>query len=97
MRKRSLKRVVRKLMGRDPRECEEVRALMSDTVDAELDEGSTTRIEEHVGFCAGCRRVLGNLQETLRRVGLLTGTVPEAAPDADKVAERIAGSWRDRS
>ena len=90
-----MKGVLGRFRRRDLAECESVRELMSDYVDGELDVGSTTRVEEHVGFCPGCRRVLGNLRETLRRVGLLSGTVAGDAADADQVAERIAGSWRD--
>ena len=92
-----MKRVLRRLRGRGPRECAEVRELMSDYVDRELDAGSQTRVEGHVGFCPRCRQVLGNLRATLERVGLLSGTVPDAADDPDQVAERIARSWRDRA
>lgn len=84
------------LRGRDPRECEEIRGLMSEYADQELDAPSQARVEEHVGFCPDCRQVLGNLRETLRRVGLLSNTLPGDAADSAQAATRIAGSWRDR-
>lgn len=49
-------------MRSDPRECEEVRVLMSDYVEEDLDPNGRRRIDEHVEFCPRCRTVLANLR-----------------------------------
>ncbi len=80
---------------RDPRECEEVRARMTDYLDRDLDAAEHRRVERHVRFCPRCRRVLGNLRTTIDKLAGLgsTAVAPELEDDA---AERIARGWRDR-
>lgn len=85
---------------RDPHDCEEVRELMSDYVDEELEPASKQRVEAHVGGCVRCRRVLANLRTTLDRLAHLSDhrAVDAAEPDEDeRAAERISAGWRDRS
>ena len=85
-----------KLRGPDPRQCEEVRDLMSDHVDGELDPEEHKRVDDHVSFCPRCRQVLTNLQHTLQRLGLLSDVEPPGADDPDAVAERVRRAWRER-
>lgn len=87
-----MKRVLRRFMKPDPRECEEVRRLFSDYADAELGPADERRVEEHVGMCPRCRQVLANLRQTLGRLSHL----PEAPgiADADEVSERLRQAWR---
>lgn len=80
-------------MKPDPRECEEVRTLFSDYLDADVDDAERRRVEDHVRFCPRCRRVLGNLRHTLVGVRRL-GERPPA--EADDVAERVQRTWRER-
>ena len=90
-----MKRLFMRLMGVDPRECEEVRALMSDHVDGELDDDGRRRVDKHVRRCRRCRRVLANLRQTLGRLGLLGQAAPPGADDPDAVAERVSRGWRE--
>lgn len=85
------------MMKPDPRECEQVRSLFSDYADDELGPEERLRVEEHVGFCPRCRQVLGNLRQTLRRLGRLAETPPPGAPDPDEVGERLRRAWRERA
>jgi predicted anti-sigma-YlaC factor YlaD len=87
-----MKRLLARFMKPDPRECEEVRALFSDYLDADLDPGGRRRIEEHVRFCRRCRRVLGNLRHTLAGVRGLGDRQPA---EADEIAERVQRAWRE--
>lgn len=84
-------------MRRRVRDCEEVRALLSDYVDDELDPQDRQRIDEHVGFCPRCRAALANLRLTLDRLPGLSKKPPQGAGDVDAVVERIRTSWRDRA
>lgn len=86
-------RVRRRFRKPDPRECEEVHALFSDYLDADLDPQGRRRVEEHVGFCPRCRRVLGNLRHTLARVRRLAERQPSKA---DEIAARVQHAWRER-
>jgi len=88
-----MKRLLALVMKPNPRECEEVRELFSDYLDAEIDPAARRRVEEHVGFCRRCRRVLANLRHTLEGVHAL-GETPE--PHAH-VGERAARAWRERA
>ena len=92
-----MKRLFMRLMGVDPRECAEVRALMSDHVDGELDTDGRRRVDKHVRRCRRCRRVLANLQQTLARLRLLGQAAPPEADDPDAVAERVSRGWRERA
>lgn len=80
-------------MKPDPRECEEVRTLFSDYLDADVDDAGRRRVEDHVRFCPRCRRVLGNLRHTLVGVGRLGERQPA---EADEIAERVQRAWRER-
>jgi predicted anti-sigma-YlaC factor YlaD len=91
-----MRRLLRRFMKPDPRECEEVRSLFSDYADGELGEAERTRVEEHVGFCPRCRRALSNFRHTLQRLGRLGATSPPDVPEADLVGERIRQAWRER-
>lgn len=77
---------------RDPRTCEEVRSLMTDYLDRDLEPASLRRVERHVRFCPRCRRVISNLRTTIERLAHLE----PPAPAGDEVIDRIRTSWRDR-
>ena len=62
-------------------------AHLSQYVDRELDAAGRRRVEEHVGLCPQCRRVLATLRRTLRELREL-GAPPR--PDlADGIIERL--------
>ena len=88
-----MKRIFARLMGADPRECEEVRATFSDYLDGELLLEQTTRMEEHVGICPRCRQALTNLRVTLGGLGRLG----QAEPGDREAADRALQAWRARN
>lgn len=81
---------------RDPRECEEVRARMTDYLDEDLELAERRRVERHVRFCPRCRRVLSNLRVTIDRLAHLDAPAPADRARDGEIAERVLGSWRDR-
>jgi anti-sigma factor RsiW len=85
-----MKRILARLMGADPRECEEVRATFSDYLDGELPLEEATRLEAHVGICPRCRQALTNLRVTLGGLGRLGG----AEPRDREAADRVLQAWR---
>ena len=85
-----MKRILARLMGADPRECEEVRSTFSDYVDGELTLEQRTRLEAHVGICPRCRQALINLRVTLAGLGRL-GEVDERDRQA---TDRALQVWR---
>ncbi len=89
-----MKRLLATVMKPNPRECEEVRELFSDYLDAEIDPAARRRVEEHVGFCRRCRRVLANLRHTLASVRELGES---AEPNAHDLGERVTRAWRERA
>lgn len=89
-----IRKINQKLTKPDSRECEEVRELMSDYLDDELNADSRDHIDDHFRICPGCRRVLGNLRMTLQQVALLSAAPYAGASEPDEVAERIARTWR---
>jgi predicted anti-sigma-YlaC factor YlaD len=89
-------RFLSRFMKPDPRECEEVRSLLSDYADGELAAEVRARVDEHVGFCPRCRRVLSNLRHTLGRLGRLAETSPPGALRPEQAGERIRRGWRDQ-
>lgn len=95
--RRLSRRVLARLMRPDPRECAEVRSLMSEYVEEELEPDRRRRVEEHVEFCPRCRTVLANLRQTLVRLSSLGGFAPPGAVDSDRVAERVSRAWRGRA
>lgn len=90
-----MKRLFHKELRPDSRDCEDVRELMSEYVDGELDPAKHRHVEDHVGICRPCRQVLENLRHTLARLRRLGGR-PEAE-DTDAVAERARRNWRERA
>jgi anti-sigma factor RsiW len=88
-----MKRILARLMGADPRECEEVRATFSDYLDGDLPLEEATRLEAHVGICPRCRQALTNLRVTLGGLGRLG----RAEGDDPAVAERALQGWRARA
>lgn len=92
-----MKRILRRFMKPDPRECEDVRRLFSDYADAELGTADRRRVEEHVGMCPRCRQVLANLRNTVGRLGHLGETPPPGAHDVSEVSDRVRRAWRERA
>jgi anti-sigma factor RsiW len=79
---------------RDCRECEDVRSLLTDYLDDELEPQTRRRVDRHVRFCPRCLHVLGNLRALVDRLAHLA---PPAGDEADdEVAKRLSRSWRDR-
>jgi anti-sigma factor RsiW len=89
-----MKNLLEMVLHRRDRECEQVRALMSDYVDSELHADAKRRVDDHVGMCPRCRRVLANLRYTLERVRGLADRTPPGAEDEAAVTERIQAAWR---
>jgi hypothetical protein len=87
-----MKRTLARLMGANPRECEEVRATFSDYLDRDLPLEQATRLEAHLGRCRRCRQALTNLRVTLGGLGRL-GSVEPGDRDA---ADRALQAWRAR-
>ncbi len=84
-----IKRILARLMGADPRECEHVRAEFSDYVDGELEPSEVARLEAHVGICPRCRQALTNLRVTLGGLGRLSQNEADLA-----AAERARKAFR---
>ncbi len=61
---------------------------LSDYLDAELSEPERRRVEEHVGMCPKCRRVLATLRKTLTALRAI-GSEPPRADLADTVIARL--------
>ena len=62
-------------------------AHLSAYIDRELAPRERARVEEHVGICPHCRRVLATLRRTIER---LAGLAVEPRPEvADGVIERL--------
>ena len=60
---------------------------MSAYVDSELAQDLRARLEQHLGECAECRRVLASLERMIDRLGRLAA--PSGAPDASEVAAAV--------
>lgn len=60
---------------------------LSEYVDAELDPTQAARVEEHVGLCPQCRRVLATLRRTLESLRSLSGDSQPGV--ADGVIDRL--------
>jgi anti-sigma factor RsiW len=80
-------------MRPDPRACEEARALMSDYLDGELEDGPRRKLERHVRFCPRCHTVLANLRETVRGLRGMRDA-ERHDKDAEAVTARIVRRWR---
>lgn len=88
---------LRNPLTRDLRECEEVRALMSDYLDGDLPKKRRFRVTRHLLFCRPCRRVLANLRRTVGRLRGLSSSPPPQAQDEALVAERVLEAWRKKT
>jgi anti-sigma factor RsiW len=74
-------------MLRFPRDHAYTKAHLSEYVDGDLDPGGTRRVDEHVGICPPCRRMLETLMQTISALGSLR---PEPRPGlADGVIDRL--------
>jgi len=87
---------LRNPFSRDLAKCEQVRGLMSDYVDEDIDDADRRRVERHVLMCRPCRRVLGNLRQTVGRLSHLREAEPPSGGDPADVAERLRSGWRER-
>ena len=67
---------------------------LSEHIDRELDERDRRRVEEHVGLCPRCHRMLATLRRTVRGLRSLRDQPPVPAAD-DRVAERVLGRFRE--
>lgn len=81
--------MIRRLLERRRfmREHEWTHAHLSDYVDEDLSRAERERLEEHVGMCPQCRRVLATLRRTLE--GLMKLPVEPRPSVADGVIERL--------
>ncbi len=81
--------MIREWLGRRRfmREHRWTHAHLSDYIDAELADDERARVEEHVGMCPQCRRVLATLLRTLDGLHALRVT-PEPGL-ANGVIERL--------
>jgi predicted anti-sigma-YlaC factor YlaD len=81
--------MIRRLLKRRRfmREHEWTHAHLSDYLDDDLSHAERDRIEEHVGMCPQCRRVLRTLRRTLER--LMDLPVEPRPSVADGVIERL--------
>jgi anti-sigma factor RsiW len=71
------------------REHEWTQAHLSDYLDEELSGEERHRVEEHVGMCPQCRRVLATLRRTLE--GLAALSAPPRPGVANGVIDRLRG------
>jgi anti-sigma factor RsiW len=62
-------------------------AHLSEYLDRELGSDEVARVEEHVGICPHCRRVLATLRRTLE--GLRSLSDPAEPSVADGVIDRL--------
>jgi anti-sigma factor RsiW len=62
---------------------------LSEYLDRELDARERARVEEHVGICPHCHRVLATLRRTLERLQALPSASHPGV--ADTVIERLRG------
>jgi anti-sigma factor RsiW len=72
--------------------CQELVELVTDYIEGRLAPTDTSRFEEHLAVCEGCRVYLEQMRETIR----LTGALSEESlsPDArDALLETFRG-WR---
>ena len=85
-----MRRILARLMGANPRECEEVRATFSEYLDGELAAPDAQRLEAHVGICPRCRQALTNLRVTLGGLARLG----HGDGEDEGAAERARHAWR---
>jgi anti-sigma factor RsiW len=82
--------MIRRLIARRRfmREHEWTHARLSDYLDGDLSDAERRRVEEHIGMCPQCRKVLATLRRTLKD---LTGLGRDAPPG---LADRVIGRLR---
>jgi anti-sigma factor RsiW len=66
---------------------------MSDYLDGELPQTRRTRMEDHLGECAECRRLLAGLRRILD--GLHRPPTPSDGVDALRIAASVRGRLSD--
>lgn len=83
--------MIRRLLSRRRymREHRWTHAHLSEYLDAELSPAGRERVEEHVGICPHCRRVLATLMRTLENLRAFRGEAPAGL--ADSVIDRLRG------
>jgi predicted anti-sigma-YlaC factor YlaD len=83
--------VIRRLLARRRymREHRWTNAHLSEYLDEGLSSEDVARVEEHVGICPHCRRVLATLRRTLE--GLMSLRAEPHPGIADGVIERLRG------
>ncbi len=65
------------------REHEWTHEHLSEYIDGELPDPDRTRVEDHVGRCPQCRRVLATLRKTVAGLGaLMSPTAPAGLVDS---------------
>jgi len=62
---------------------------MSDYADGELALPKQRRVDEHLGICSACRRLLANMRPTVEALGRLRRSTPPGAEDVETVSERM--------
>ncbi|MFN8162147.1 MAG: zf-HC2 domain-containing protein [Solirubrobacterales bacterium] len=88
--------MIRRLFGqmRYMREHRWTHSHLSEYLDAELDAPGRARVEEHVGICPHCHRVLATLRRTLAGLRALPAAADPGPEVADGVIERLRGEGR---
>jgi anti-sigma factor RsiW len=83
--------MIRRLLSRRRfmREHRWTHSHLSEFLDAELSPAERERLEEHVGVCPQCRRVLATLMRTLEGLRGLRGEAPPGLTDT--VIGRLRG------
>ena len=70
--------------------CQEMTEVVTDYLDDALAPGEHQRFERHLTYCAGCNTYVGQMRETIRRIGMVPRE--ESLPPA--LRERIVAQFR---
>ena len=62
--------------------CSELVEVLTEYLEGVLDPAQRADIERHIVLCAGCARYVGQMDTTLRLLGLLVDDEPEMDPPA---------------
>lgn len=75
--------------------CEDIRALLDDYLDGDLDDLARQRVEGHLSACPSCRREVDELERLLRRAAALPRALTPRRDLWPGVASRLGGrgSW----
>jgi anti-sigma factor RsiW len=57
--------------------CRELVEVLTEYLEGVLDPAQRADIERHIVLCGGCAHYVGQMDETLRLLGLLAGDEPE--------------------